>query len=344
MSENPAAAPGGAFQVPPAVQMMQMLVGFEVSQALYTVAELGVATVLLDGPRSVADLAVATESNEDALRRIIRFLATLGVFHVENDTVSATALGLTLAEGPADSMRDIARYLMRTNYAPFGDLLYTARTGEIAATRHYGEPFLQWIAGHPDMVAIQNGAMANATNAMRAGMFDDYQLPPGEVVADIGGSDGTVLSQILMGNPQRRGIVFDLPSVVAAAHQTLATAGVADRVCVAEGDFFASVPAADVYVLSHILHDWDDSDCLRILGSIAKAAVPGARLVILESVVPDDNNPHFAKMTDIGMLTIVGGRERTAAEYKALLAAGGFTLDRILPSATPYSFVEATMR
>lgn len=340
-----AVAPDGAPPIPPALQMMQMICGFQVSQAVYAVAELGVATALAGGPRTVTELADVTGSNEDALRRVIRFLATLGVFVVEDDTVRATTLGMTLAEGHSDSMRDIAVYLMRTNYAPFGDLVHTVRTGEIAAIRHYGKPFLQWVADYPDLTAIQNGAMASATNAMRAGMFDDYRLPAGATVADIGGSDGTVLSQLLANDPQqRRGIVFDLPQVVSAAHEVLAAAGLAERVSVADGDFFESVPAADVYVLSHILHDWDDDRCLRILGSITKAASPGAHLVIIESVVPDDNNPHFSKMTDIGMLTMVGGRERTAAEYKALLAAGGFSLDRVLPSETPYSFVEATLR
>jgi O-methyltransferase domain/Dimerisation domain len=344
MDVNSAAAPDGAPQVPAALHMMQLLSGFEFSQALYTVAKLGVATALAEGPRTVAELAVATGSNEDALRRIIRFVATLGVFVVREDTVEVTALGMTLAEGPVDSMRDIALYFMETQYAPFGDLLHTARTGETAATRYFGKHFLEWITDFPELVAIQNGAMANATNGMRAGMFYDYRLPPGTTVADIGGSDGTVLSRLLANDPQRRAIVFDRPQVVAGAHKVLAAAGLADRISVAEGDFFVRVPPADVYVLSHILHDWDDPDCLRILDAITRAASSPARLVAIESVVPEDNNPHFAKMTDIAMLTMVGGRERTAAEYTALLAAGGFTVDRILPSATPYSFIEATMQ
>jgi hypothetical protein len=142
----------------------------------------------------------------------------------------------------------------------------------------------------------------------------------------------------------RRGIVFDLPEVVASAHQVLAAAGLTDRVEVVGGDFFESVPSADVYVMSVILHDWNDEKCLRILGNIAKAAPSGARLVLLELVVPEDASPHPSKSIDLVMLAMLGGRERTAGEWRDLLQAGGFFLDRIIDSPSPFSIVEATVR
>jgi precorrin-6B methylase 2 len=327
------------------VRMIQMLAGFQVSQALYVVAKLGVATALLAGPRSIEELAAATHADGDALRRLIRLLATLGVFRrMDEDTVEITALGATLAEGPSESVRDFACYWMQTHYAPFGDSLYTARTGEQVTTRYYGMPYFDWIFTDPARVEMLNGAMANVTNAVRAGMFDSYQLPPGDIAADIGGSDGTLLSRLLVGDVNRRGIVFDRPEVVPAARKVLARNGLADRIEVIAGDFFDAVPPANIYVLGFILHDWDDASCTRILRTIAKSASPGARLVLVESVMPPGDMLHFAKTIDVIMLVAHGGRERTPAQYEALLATGGFTLDRIVPTPTPFSFIEASLR
>jgi precorrin-6B methylase 2 len=331
--------------IPNAVRMIQMLSGFQVSQALYVVAKLGVATALLDGPRSIEYLATATQTDGDALRRLVRFLATFGVFRrMDEDTIEITEVGATLAEGPADSVRAGALYWMETHYAPFGDLLHTARTGAPAATRHYGMQFWEWVSTKPDILEIQNRAFANVTAVLRTGMFDSYRLPAGNTIADIGGSDGALLSQLLVHDPNRRGIVLDRPEVVQAAHKVLATNGLADRIEVVAGDFFDAVPTADVYVLSYILHDWDDASCTRLLRTVAKSAPPGARLVLIETVIPPGDAPHFGKAIDLNMLVMLGGRERTAAEYEALLAAGGFTLDRIVPSPTPFSFIEASVR
>jgi len=340
MSITDSAAP----QVPAQIQMMQLLAGFQVSQALYVVAKLDIATILSDGPRTVDQLAAEANADADALGRIIRFLATLGIFRTSGEEVEITQLGATLADDRADSLRYGALYWMETHYAPFGDLVHTARTGEIAATRHYGRPFFDWISADPERVEVQNRTFANVTNSLRAGMFDGYRLPDGAVVADLGGADGSMLAQLLADAPDRRGIVFDRPEIVPAARKTLADRGMADRVQSIGGDFFQSVPSADVYILSYILHDWDDEACRRILRAIVEAAEPGARVVLVEAVIPPGDAPHPAKVVDLTMLAMMGGRERTAEEYQALLDSAGFTLDRIVPSPTPFSFVEATLR
>ncbi|MGH3272751.1 MAG: methyltransferase [Streptosporangiaceae bacterium] len=326
------------------MQMVQLLAGFQLSQALYVMAKLGVATVLADGPRPVEELVTATDANPDALRRLLRYLTQFGIFRTAGkDVVQVTPLGLTLAEGQPGSVRDAALYWMETHYGPFGELLHTARTGEPAACRHLGEPFFEWIAADPELAALQNRAMANVAAGLEASMFEGYRLPgDGGTVADIGGSDGSVLVQLLAGDPGRRGIVFDLPEVVQAAGEVLSRAALADRVEIVAGDFFTSVPVADIYVLSFILHDWDNESCARILRSVAGAAAPGARLVLIEMVLPDGDEPHLAKMMDLVMLAMLAGRERTAEEYRALLARSGFTLDRIVGSRSPYSFIEAT--
>lgn len=329
--------------VPAAVRIQQLLTGFETSQALYVVAELGVATALLDGPRSVEYLAAATGADRDALGRIIRFLTPHGVFRTVPGGVEVTDLGRTLADGPADSVRGLARYWMETHYAPFAGLLHTARTGETGATTYLGKPFFEWVNESLHRAELQNSAMSGASRAARGDLLDNYQLPAGGTVADIGGADGTTLAELLATRPERRGIVFDLPNVVAGATQTLAAAGLSDRITVVGGDFFDSVPPADVYVMSVVLHDWDNSSAARILGNTAKAARPGARLVLIEMVMPEGDGPHFTKMVDLTMLAMVGGRERTETEWRQLLGGSGFSLDRIVSGTGAMSIIEAAL-
>jgi predicted transcriptional regulator/SAM-dependent methyltransferase len=325
--------------------MLQMILGFQVSQAVYVVAKLGISAILAaKGPRTVEELAAEVNANADALGRVIRFLASLGLFRTNGAQVEVTDLGATLADGPG-SLRHSAYYLTETQYTPFGDLLRTVQTGEPAATRVYGEPFFEWVAKDPARVEVQNRGFAWVTSMLREGMFDSYRLPEGAVVADIGGADGSMIARLLADDPDREGIVFDLPQVVAAAAKTIADNGLADRVQPVGGDFFESVPAADVYILSTILHDWDDESCRRILGNIARAARPGARLVIAESVVPPGDEPHPAKSVDLSMLVMLTGRERTEAEFRALLDSAGFTLDRIVACPpSPFCWIESTVR
>ncbi|MGH3166385.1 MAG: methyltransferase [Trebonia sp.] len=329
------------------MRMTQLLAGFQVSQALYVAAKLGVSTALAEGPMKIEDLAAAISAQPDSLKRLIRSLAPLGVFYTAGeDTVGVTAFGLTLAAGTPGSVHDAALYWMETHYLPFGDLLHTVQTGEPGAEHHYGQPFFDWIEADPERAVLQNRAMGSAVSVLRAGLFDGYRLPgeEGATVADIGGADGTVLAELLTRDPSRRGIVFDLPSVVQGAHDVIERHGLADRVAAVGGDFFESVPKADIYIVSWILHDWDDESCRRILRSIARTASPGARLVAIEIVVPPGDGPHLSKVGDLVMLGMLSGKERTADEYEALLADAGFSLDRIVSSSSPYSFIEASLR
>jgi hypothetical protein len=328
---------------PAAAQMHQLLSGFEVSQALYVVAELGVATALLSGPRHIEDLAASVGANTDALERLIRFLAPLGVFQTSGRDVEITALGSTLADGPADSMRGLARYLMQTHYAPFSSLLHTVRTGEVAATEYLGQPFFDWVDATPGLAELQNSAMANFTTGGRGDLLDRLQFPDGDTIADIGGADGTLLAEILPRLPDRRGIVFDTPSVVTAATAKLAATGLADRATAIGGNFFDSVPIADIYLLSAVLHDWDDASLIRILNTIGRAARPTSSLLLLELVVPEDDMPHTAKFIDFTMMAMLGGRERTESQWRRLLSEGGFNLHRITAGSGIYCAIEATL-
>ncbi|MGI5197730.1 methyltransferase [Streptomyces sp. CA-288835] len=319
--------------------------GFQVSQAVYVVAKLDLPTMLDEagGPLTVSELAERSGAQVQHLRRLLRTLASMGLFTLDGDEVSLAPIGATLSRNAADSMHAATLMWMETHYAPFGDLLHTLKTGEPASDHYLGKPFFDWVTENPDRSQQFSDAMASVTKGLRTGMFDDYALPAGELVADIGGADGSVLVELIKDLPDRRGIVFDLPPVTQAARATIAARGLEGRVEVVGGDFFDSVPAADVYVLSYILHDWDDASALRLLQSVAKAGGPGARVLVIETIVPDGGEPHLAKMIDLTMLGMGPGMERTKAEYESLLNAAGVGIDRVVPTPTPYSIIEATV-
>jgi hypothetical protein len=232
---------------------------------------------------------------------------------------------------------------METHYAPFGSLLEGVRTGRPAASIHYGQPFFEWLSTDPEQVQRFTGAMGNLTHAVRLEAMSGYDLPAGQRVADLGGADGSLLCALLQNEPEpRRGVVFDLPHVVPAAREHIRSRGLEHRLEAVGGDFFNEVPEADVYLVSMILHDWDDGACVALLRSVARAAGPGARFVGLEFVVPPGEGPHMSKMIDLTMLGMLTGRERTAEEYDELLRSAGFVLDRIVDTCTPLSILEAT--
>ncbi|MFE3001456.1 methyltransferase [Nocardia sp. NPDC059246] len=333
-------------ELPPTAVMMQILGGFQTSQAAYVVAKLGIATILeQEGSKPVAELAERTGAQPDALRRLIRTLAPLGLFATDDDRVSITPLGATLSETHAQSLYDMACMWMETHYLPFSELLYGVRTGRPAAEKYYGQPILTWLAADPERAAQFARAMAEVTSSLRTGMFDGYRLPAGRTVADIGGGDGSVLVELLTrSEPNRQGIVFDQPNITPEAEKTIAAAGLAERVDVVAGDFFAAVPTADIYVLGYILHDWDDVSSRRILASIAAAAAPGARVLVIEGMVPAGDAPHLTKAIDLTMLGMLTGKERSEQEYRELLDGAGFTLDQVVATPSPYSILEATLR
>ncbi|ORW85203.1 hypothetical protein AWB92_27275 [Mycobacterium sp. IEC1808] len=324
--------------------MLELMSGFALSQAVFAVAELDVSTALSNGSRQLDDLAATVGADTHSLGRIIRFLAQHGIFRIWAGTVEITDLGRTLADGGSGtSLRQVARYFRQTHYCAFGDLLQAVRTGKPAARSFFGKPFFEWINDDPDLAQLQNEAMACFTRGARGDLLDNYDLPGGEVVADIGGADGSLLVELLTGRPERRGIVYDLPASVAAAHRTLRAAGLDDRVDIVAGDFFEQVPAADVYVLSAILQDWSDAYALRILANVKAAAPTDARLVVIDMVDPDADVPDPGTAVDIIMLAMVGGRQRSRAEWSDLMARAGFSVRRIVRGSGSHVALEATL-
>ena len=330
---------------PPPVQMIQMLTGFQISQALYVAAKLGVADQLLDGPRPVADLADAVGADQSSLRRLLRTLASMGVFtESEPGIFAVTPLARTLAADEPGSMRDVALMWMETHYAPFARLLDTVKTGDTAADIHYGEPFFDWISQYPDQVGQFTGAMANITDGIKAGAVAAYDFDGCGKIVDIGGADGALLAQILAGAPSTTGVTFDLPHVIAEADAAIKGHGLGDRLDAESGNFFEAVPAgADTYLLSLVLHDWDDERAGRILENIRQAAEPGATIIALEPVMPAGDEPHMSKMLDLTMLAMTGGLERTEDEHRQLFERAGLTFHHVVSTPTPVSFVVASV-
>jgi O-methyltransferase domain/Dimerisation domain len=332
-----------AHELPPPVQMTQLLAGFQLSQALYVAAALGVADHLVAGPAPVTILTERTGAHAPSLHRLLRTLASEGVFtEPEPGVFALTPLGQTLATGQPGSMRDLAITWMETHYAPFGDLTHTIRTGQPAAEHVYGQPFFTWLAHHPEQATRFTAAMANVTSGLKTAAIASLPLDGIDTIVDLGGADGAVLAAILPTHPHMRGVLFDLPHVIDHAPKALAERGIGDRVDCVAGDFFASVPAGgDGYLLSLVLHDWPDPQALRILRNIAAASSSGARLLIIELVVPPGDTPHLSKMVDLTMLAMVGGKERSEPEWRELLTAAGFTGIAVRHTGTPYSVIHA---
>jgi O-methyltransferase domain/Dimerisation domain len=335
-----------AHELPPPAQMVLLLGGFRISQALYAAAALGVADHLVAGPAPAEVLAGHTGAQAPSLHRLLRTLASVGVFtEPEPGVFALTPLGQTLTSSQPGSMRDLAIMFMETHYAPFADLIHTIRTGQAAAEKFYGQPFFTWLSHHPEQASRFTGAMANQTSGFKTAAIAALPLDGAGTIVDVGGADGTVLAAILAAHPHLRGVLFDLPHIVADAPQILASHGVEDRADCVGGDFLESVPAGgDAYLLSLVLHDWPDQQAQRILASIAAAGGRGARLLIIEFVVPAGDTPHMSKISDLNMLAMMGGKERTESEWHEFLTAAGLTGIEIHPTSTPFSVIQATVR
>jgi len=324
--------------------MVLLLGGFRISQALYAAAVLGVADHLIAGRAPADVLADRTGAHAPSLCRLLRTLTSVGVFtEPEPGVFALNSLGQMLTSSQPSSMRDLAIMWMETHYSPFGDLLHTIRTGQPAAERFYGQPFFTWLSNHPEHASRFAAAMANLTSGFKMTAIAALPLDGSTTVVDVGGADGTVLAAILVAHPGMRGVLFDLPDVIAGAHHALARQGVGDRAECVGGDFLESVPpGGDTYLASLVLHDWPDEMAQRILANIAAAGGSGARLLLIDFVLPTGDAPHVAKLSDLNMLAMTGGKERTETEWWDLLATAGFTSIWISQTGTPFSVIQAT--
>ena len=331
----------------PAATLLHLMTGYRAMQALYVAARLGIADLLKDGARGSEELARATGADARALHRLLRALASLGVFGEDADgRFTPSELGALLRSDVPGSLRAAAIFFGdERNWHAWGKLERSVMSGEPVRGPRGTQVFLEESARDPEGAALFNAAMTSLTSAFDAAVTAAYDFSRLGTLVDVGGGQGALISSILAANPALRGILFDIPPVIESARGRIGEAGLAGRCELVAGDFFASVPAGgDAYVLKWVIHDWDDEHGVAILGSCRRAMARDGRLLLVERVVPErvdqSADTQGIVLGDLNMLLWTGGRERTAAEYRALLASGGFTLARIVPTATQFSIIE----
>jgi hypothetical protein len=310
--------------------------------SIYAGASLGIADLLAEGPATVATLAERTQSNADALYRLLRALASLGIFReTEPQTFVQTPLSETLRRGVPGSVRGLAVLTGMLHLRAWPEILHSVKTGETALKRVFGRELFDQLAAQPELARVFDEAFGGYTAMVSGLVADQYDFGRFRRIVDVGGGNGSLVTAVLARSPGARGVTFDLPHVAARAQGAIAKTAVANRCETVGGDFFEAVPAdGDAYTLKMILHDWDDHKSIAILKNVRKAIRPDGTLLVIESVVPPGNEPSPSKLLDVNMLVMTGGRERTKDEYAGLFRASGFALERVIPCG-PTDVIEA---
>jgi O-methyltransferase domain/Dimerisation domain len=327
--------------LPPPLALRQLLIGNWHTQMIYAAAKLGLADLLRAGPRPVAELATATKTHTRTLYRLLRGLASLGVFVEQIDGRFAnTPLSECLMTAPG-SQRALAVMIGEEHYRAWAELIDSVRTGGCAFEKVFGENIFAYLSKHPEQGAIFDEAMTGVHGVETSAMLDAYDFTSIGTLVDVGGGNGRTLAGVLQRYPTMKGILFDMPRIVERARSELAAAGVTDRCQVVGGDFFQSVPpGGDAYMMRHIIHDWDEDRCRTILRNCRAVMPSHGKLLVVEVVIPTGNDANWGKLLDLNMLVMPGGAERTEAEYRELFAATGFQLKRVVPTIADVSVVE----
>jgi O-methyltransferase/methyltransferase family protein len=336
-----------ASELPPPIYISLLSQGMIIATSLVVATELGIADHLADGPRSSEELAQATSTDPQSLYRLLRVLCGVGVFsEIQTNSFAQTPLSECLRAGVPGSMRSWLRMIGRKfRYHTHAEALYSIKTGEPAFKHVTGADFFDYLAAHPEEAEIFNQAMGDMGKVVAAAVARSYDFNGIGKIVDIGGGHGTLITAILQKYPQMTGILFDSPHTVERARDSVASAGLADRCEVVGGDFFKSVPAGcDAYLLRWIIHNWDEERALTILRNCRQSMGARSRLLLIESVIPTGNEFHPGKLMDYIMLTTLPGRERTEKEYDSLLREADLRLNKVAPTGSPLSIIEAVPR
>lgn len=313
--------------------------GLWLSRALWAAARLRVADGLGETPRSAEEIAAECGARPDMLRRLMNALAGAGIFAADGDgRFSHSDLSRLLrSDHPLSQRAFVESVFGHEHYAAWGEIEQSLRSGTTAFDHRYGMPVFAYFSQLPEVAALFSEAMTSTTRLMEAVLLASYEPPPFGLAVDVGGSRGTLLAGLLDRHRDARGILFDLPDLVAQVRPQLG-----ERIEAIGGDFFESVPEADLYLLKFILHDWTDAQCEAILANVRAAIRPGGHVLIIENVLPETVSPHPGYLMDLNMMAMTGGRERTAAEFRALLERSGFAPGKVTLTPSLLSVVEAT--
>lgn len=324
--------------------MLQIISNFWMSRALYITAKLGIPDLLKSGPRTAEELAESTQTHAPSLYRLLRALASTGIYKSDKgNRFALTPLSELLVTDAPGSMRwFVVSELGQEHYPAWGNLMHSVKTGEIAFDNHFGMDIWKYFSKYPEDAAVFNDSMSGMTAVVNEKITSLYDFSRFNKVVDIGGGHGGLITSILKANPQATGVLFDAPEVISGARPRIEAAGLAERCATVAGDFFQSVPAGgDAYIMKWIIHDWDDERAIRILKNIRSHVPQNGRVIVVDAVVPEGDQPDFSKFFDLNMLVMTGGKERTRQEFAELFAAAGLKLVRVIPTDLPTSIVEA---
>jgi len=326
---------------------MQLATGFMASAALHAITKLGIPEFLRAGPKSAEHLAREANVNEDALYRVMRALASIGVFNeVSPRTFTLTPLGELLRAGVPGTLKEMILWWNdRLHFETYAEMEQALRTGETVIEKVHGDSCFDYLAKHKEISDHFNAAMTDFSGVTVPAVLDvyDFSWLNGGTLVDIAGGHGYLLTEVLRRYPQVRGKLFDLEHVLEGAKPRLAETGLSERCETVSGDFFQSVPGGDGYILKHIIPDWNDEKSLTILTNIHRACSGKARVLVIDAVLAPGNEPHLAKWLDLEMLLLPGGRERTQEEFAKLFERAGFRLTQVLPTKSPVCVIEAEM-
>jgi hypothetical protein len=331
---------------PPQLALQQLIQGFQMTQCIYVAAKLGIADLLKDGPRTSEELAQATGTHAPSLYRVLRLLSAVGLLtEGQAHFFALTPLGAYLQTGVSGSMREtVLLYGDKPSWHVWGNLLHSVQTGEPSFEHVFGLALFEYNQQHPEHATLFNNMMTEWTASVAPTVAAAYDFSATQTLVDVGGGHGQMLASILQAHPSLHGVLFDLPHVVKGAPPLLEAAGVADRCEVIGGDAFTAVPEGlETYLLSRVIHDWDDEHAIALLTRCHQAMRPQGKVLLVERVILTDSSPQVLVLeSDVQMLVLsYGGRERTDAEYRALLNAAGFEVTRLIAVLAPFYVIEA---
>ncbi|HEY2843324.1 MAG TPA: methyltransferase [Bryobacteraceae bacterium] len=343
MSDTKANAGSAPAEAPPYPILLQMILGKWVSTAISVAAYFGLADHLESGPKSPRELAALTGAEERPLYRLLRANASVGVFtELEDGRFAQTPLSEPLRSNARPCARNMALMLIDDwHIRAWEQLPWCVETGQPASQKLYGTGMFDWMSQHPEKTVNFNNAMTDLSQGDGPAAVASYDFSVFTHIVDIAGGHGTLLAAILEKTPGLRGTLFDMPHVIEGAKKAGILEPFSDRCTLASGSFFETVPAdADAYIMKFIIHDWYDAECIKILSLCRQGIRAGGRLLVVDQVVPERNQPGLSKITDLEMLVLPGGMERTAHEFKELFAASGFRLERIISTGAVTSIIE----